>query len=132
VRAGRVGGAAAEIEPDLAEWRYGDYEGRRTVDIRNERPGWNVFRDGCPHGEAPSQTGERADRLIARLRTLSGNVALFSHGQFGCVMAVRWIGLPVIEGQHFSFGPACFSVLGHDADHPDVRVIELWNAAPAS
>jgi probable phosphoglycerate mutase len=124
--------AAAEIEPNLEEWDYGDYEGRRTVDIRKERPGWDVFRDGCPHGEAPSQVSDRADRLIARLRALSSNVALFSHGQFGCVLVARWIGLPVIHGQHFSFGPARLSILSHDRDHLEVRVIELWNAAPDS
>lgn len=73
-------GAAAEIEPDLAEWDYGDYEGQRSMDIRKQRPGWNVFRDGCPHGEMPAQVSERADRLIAHLRALDGNVALFSHG----------------------------------------------------
>ena len=80
----------AEIEPDLAEWDYGDYEGKRSVDIRKGRPDWNVFRDGCPHGEMPAQVSERADRLIARLRTLDGKVALFSHGQFGGVLAARW------------------------------------------
>ena len=101
--------AAAEIDPDLAEWHYGDYEGRSTVDIRKERPGWNVFRDGVPNGETPSQAGDRADQLIAHLRSLSGDVALFSHGQFGCVLAARWIGLPVIDAQHFSFGPACWA-----------------------
>ncbi|MGB8267489.1 MAG: histidine phosphatase family protein [Candidatus Velthaea sp.] len=124
--------AAAEIDPDLAEWHYGDYEGRSTVDIRKERPGWNVFRDGVPNGETPSQAGDRADQLIAHLRSLSGDVALFSHGQFGCVLAARWIGLPVIDAQHFSFGPACLGILDHNRDHPEVRVIELWNAAPAS
>ncbi|MFY9779753.1 MAG: histidine phosphatase family protein [Candidatus Baltobacteraceae bacterium] len=124
--------SAAEIEPDLAEWHYGDYEGRRTVDIRKERAGWDVFRDGVPHGESPSQVSERADRLIAHLCTLNGNVALFSHGQFGCVLGARWIGLPVIDAQHFLFGPACLGILGYDRDHPEVRAIELWNAAPAS
>lgn len=85
-------GTSAEVEQDLAEWDYGDYEGRRSVDIREERPGWNLFRDGCPGGESPVQIGERADRLITRLRTLSGRIALFSHGQFGAVLAARWIG----------------------------------------
>ncbi|MGC2224456.1 MAG: histidine phosphatase family protein, partial [Methylocella sp.] len=99
-------GASAAIEPDLSEWDYGDYEGRRSVDIRKERPDWNVFRDGCPGGETPAQVSDRADRLIAHLRALDGNVALFSHGQFGCVLAARWIGLPVLEGQHFALGPA--------------------------
>ncbi len=122
-------GAAAEIEADLAEWDYGDYEGQRSVDIRKQRAGWNVFRDGCPHGETPAQVSGRADRLIARLRTLEGNVALFSHGQFGCVLAARWIGLPLIEAQHFALGPASLSILGYDRHHPEVAIIALWNAA---
>ncbi len=123
---------AAEIEPDLAEWDYGDYEGRRTVDIRQESPGWNVWRDGCPHGEAPGDVSVRADRLLARLRVLSGNVALFSHGQFGSALAARWIGLAVIEGQHFALGPATISILAHETDHPRVPVIGLWNALPGT
>ena len=94
-------GPVAEIEPDLAEWDYGDYEGQRSADIRKARPDWNLFRDGCPRGEMPAQISDRADRLIARLRVLDGNVALFSHGHFGRVLAARWIGLPVSEGQHF-------------------------------
>ena len=81
----------AEIEPDLTEWDYGDYEGQRSADIRMQRPDWNLFRDGCPRGEAPAQISDRADRLIARLRVLDGKVALFSHGHFGRVLAARWI-----------------------------------------
>jgi len=98
------------------------------VDIRKKRPGWNIFRDGCPGGEMPAQVSDRADRLIARLRTLDGKIALFSHGQFGCVLAARWIGLPVIEGPHFVLGTASLSLLGYDPDHPKVPVIALWNA----
>ncbi|HUX24295.1 MAG TPA: histidine phosphatase family protein [Burkholderiales bacterium] len=122
-------GAAAEIEPDLAEWDYGDYEGQRSADIRKVRAGWNIFRDGCPRGEMPAQVADRADRLIARLRALEGNVALFSHGQFGCVLAARWIGLPPGEAQHFVLGPASLSILGFGFHHPEVAVIALWNAA---
>ena len=121
----------AEIEPDLAEWNYGDYEGGRTVDIRKNRPDWNIFRDGCPRGELPGQVSDRADRLIAHLRTLDGKVALFSHGQFGCVLAARWIGLPVIDGPHFVLGTASLSIFGYDPDHPTVPVISLWNAFSA-
>lgn len=124
-------GPMAKNEANLEEWDYGDYEGQRTVDIRKERPHWNVFRDGCPGGESPAQISDRADRLITHLSTFSGNVALFSHGQFGCVLGARWIGLPVIEGQHFSLGPAALSILGYSPQHPDVRVIALWNAAPS-
>jgi probable phosphoglycerate mutase len=121
-------GAAGEIDPDLAEWNYGDYEGKRTVDIQEERPGWNVWRDGCPHGETPANISDRADRLLARLRELSGNIALFSHGQFGSALAARWIGLAVIEAQHFALSPASISTLAHEAGHPRVPVIALWNA----
>jgi probable phosphoglycerate mutase len=119
---------SAVVEPDLAEWNYGDYEGRCTVDIRKGRPDWNIFRDGCPGGETPLQVSDRADRLIANLRNLDGKVALFSHGQFGCVLAARWIGLPVMEGPHFVLGTASLSIFGYDPDHPTVPVISLWNA----
>jgi broad specificity phosphatase PhoE len=124
-------GSACEVEPDLAEWDYGEYEGQRTVDIRERRPDWNVFQDGCPGGETTTQVSDRADRLIARLLALSGNIALFSHGQFGCVLAARWIGMPTIEGQHFALGPASVSMFGFESSHPDVPVIALWNATPA-
>ncbi|MFY9329096.1 MAG: histidine phosphatase family protein [Georgfuchsia sp.] len=119
----------AVIEPDLAEWDYGDYDGQRSVDIRKQRTDWNIFRDGCPQGEMPAQVSERADRLIAHLRALEGNIALFSHGQLGCVLAARWIGLPLVEAQHFTLGTASLSVLGHDSHQPEVAVIALWNAA---
>jgi len=119
-----------EVEPDLVEWDYGDYEGKRSIDIRKARPGWNLFRDGCPQGETPGQVSERADRLLTRLRALEGNVALFSHGQFACVLVARWIGLPVIEGQHFMLGTASVSILGYDPHHPEVSVIALLNASP--
>ncbi len=122
-------GQVAELEPDLTEWNYGDYEGRRTIDIRQQIPGWNLWRDGCPHGETPGDISARADRLLARLLPLSGSVALFSHGQFGSALAVRWIELAVIQGQHFALGPATISIMAHDIDHPTVPVISLWNSA---
>ena len=118
----------AEIEPDLAEWDYGDYEGQLGVDIRKGRPGWNLFRDGCPGGELPAQISDRADRLIARLRAPDGNIALFSHGHFGCVLAVRWVGLPVIDGQKFLLDTASLSILGQAPTRPEVAVIALWNS----
>ena len=119
---------ASENEPDLAEWDYGDYEGQRSLDILNGRPDWNVYRDGCPHGEMPAQVSDRADRLLARLRALTGNIALFSHGQFGCVLAARWIGLAVAEARHFTLGTASLSIFAFDPHHPAVPVIALWNA----
>jgi len=124
-------GSAAETEPDLAEWDYGDYEGQHSPDICRARPGWNIFRDGCPGGETPAQVAGRADRLIAHLRDLHENVALFSHGQFACVLAARWIGVPVLDGQHFAVGTASLNILGYARNHPEVPVIDLWNAVPA-
>lgn len=123
-------GVASEIESDLAEWDYGDFEGRRSMDIRRDRPDWDIWRDGCPGGESAGDIGWRADRLIVRLAAIKGVVAMFSHGQFGAALAARWIGLPVAEGQHFTLHPASVSLLGTDAQHADRRVIELWNERP--
>jgi broad specificity phosphatase PhoE len=124
-------GDSAEIVPDLAEWDYGEYEGRRSSEIRKTWPGWTVYGDGCPGGEDALQVSDRADRLISRLQVLNGNVALFSHGQFACGFAARWIGSPVIQGQHFMLSTASLSVLGCNPNHPDIRVIAQWNSVPA-
>ena len=121
-------GASAVIVPEMVEWDYGDYEGQRSVDILKQRPGWNLFRDGCPHGESPGQIAGRADRLIARLKALDGNIALFSHGQFSSVLAMRWVGLPVVAAQHFPLDTASLSILTYDAHHPEVAIIARWNA----
>ena len=120
-------GDSAAIDPDLAEWDYGDFEGMATTEIHETLPHWNVFRDGCPNGETPADVTDRADRLIARLGAMSGNVALFSHGQFGPALAARWIGLDVVEAQHLRLGTASLSILGSNPAHPDIRVISLWN-----
>ncbi|MDP1581377.1 MAG: histidine phosphatase family protein [Candidatus Didemnitutus sp.] len=119
----------AVVEPDLREWDYGDYEGRRPGEIRAGRADWNLFRDGCPRGETPAQVSDRADRLLGRLRLLEGNVALFSHGHFGRVLAARWIGLPVRDAQRFLLGTATLSILGYEHDRADQPAIVLWNAA---
>lgn len=121
---------AAEIEPHLAEWDYGAYEGLSTAEIRQTAPDWNIFRDGCPGGETAAQVSARADGLIARLCGLGGDIAVFSHGQFGCVLATRWIGLAVIEGQHFALDTASLSILGSKPSHPDVPVVTRWNMLP--
>jgi broad specificity phosphatase PhoE len=118
----------AEIEPDLTEWNYGDYEGQRPGDIRKERPDWNVFQVGCPRGESTAQVSERADRLIAWLRMLKGNIAIFSHGHFGRVLAARWIGLPVGQAQHFLLSTASLSILGYEHNLAEEPAIVLWNA----
>lgn len=121
----------AAIEPDLREWDYGDYEGRRTAEILKERPDWDLFRDGCPNGESPAQISERADRLASRLRTLDGNVAVFSHGHFGRILAARWIGFSVIEAQRFLLSTASLSILGFEHQNPAAPVIALWNSSAA-
>ncbi len=126
-------GGQAQIDPDLAEWDYGDYESLRTEDIRKRRAGWSIWRDGCPGGESPREISLRADRLIDRLRKLEGCVILFSHGHFGRVLAARWLGAPVAQGQHFLLSPATLSILRQttgDALQPDERQIELWNSPP--
>jgi probable phosphoglycerate mutase len=123
-------GATSQVEPDLAEWDYGAYEGRRSIDIRAERPDWSIWRDGCPGGESPADMAARVDRLIERLGSLQGNVALFSHGHLGAALGTRWIGLPLIEAQHFALRPASLSMLGHQ-HHPTRRTLELWNEVPA-
>jgi len=121
-------GAVATIDPDLAEWNYGDYEGKKTADIRTERPDWQLFRDGCPGGERVADVGRRADRVVVRLRALDGDVLLFSSGHFLRVLAARWLGLDPSAGQYFFLGTATLSVLGyeHNTDEPVVR---LWNDA---
>ena len=125
-------GAVAEVEPDLAEWDYGDYEGLTSVAIRRRRPTWSLFDDGCPGGETPTQIGQRADRLIARIRGATGNVAVFGHGHFGRVLGVRWIGLPVVAARHFLLGPASLSVLGYEHDRIDEPAVVRWNAMPGA
>ncbi|MBK9117707.1 MAG: histidine phosphatase family protein [Betaproteobacteria bacterium] len=123
-------GARAAVDPDLAEWDYGAYEGMTTAEILARRPGWVLFRDGCPEGEAPADVAARADRLIARVRAVAGNVLLFSSAHILRTIAARWLGLDAGGGRHFLLGTASVSVLGyeHDATQP---VIRSWNdAAP--
>jgi len=119
-------GGQAEVDPDLQEWDYGQYEGRRTADIRQARPGWDLFRDGCPGGESVEAVGTRADRVIARLRAVEGNVVVFSHGHLLRVLAARWLGLPAGAARHFVLSTAALSILGyeHTRDEPALR---LWN-----
>ena len=118
----------AEIEPDLTEWDYGDYEGQLSLDTRKQHPEWNLFRDGGPRGESPSQISERVDRLIARFRRLEGNIAIFSHGQVERVLAARWIGLAVGQAQHFVLSTASVSILGYEHNRAEESAIIMWNA----
>jgi probable phosphoglycerate mutase len=117
-----------KIEPELTEWDNGEDEGRTHKEVLLLRPGWTIFRDGSPGGETPSQISARADRLIVRLRTLHGNVALFSHSHFGRVLAARWIGLPVEHAEQFLLATASHSILSYEHDCSDKPAIELWNA----
>jgi broad specificity phosphatase PhoE len=119
-------GDTAEVDPELHEWDYGEYEGRRTVDIRQERPGWYLFRDGSPGGESVAAVGARADRVITRLRAIDGHVLVFSHGHFLRVLAARWLGLPAGEARLFVLSTAALSILGyeHNLEEPAIR---LWN-----
>jgi probable phosphoglycerate mutase len=124
-------GAVAEVDPDLWEWDYGEYEGRTSADIRSERNGWQVFRDGCPGGESPAQVVERADRVIARVRNEPGDVLLFSSGHILRCLAARWLGLEVGVGQCFLLGTASLSALGYDHDRAE-PAIRLWNVEATS
>jgi broad specificity phosphatase PhoE len=116
----------AEVEPDLLEWNYGEYEGVRTADILAKRPGWQLFRDGCPGGESPAQIGSRADRVVARLRPIAENVLLFSSGHFLRVLTARWLGLEPGAGRYFVLSTASLSALGYEHDATE-SVIRLWN-----
>ncbi|MEO5832518.1 MAG: histidine phosphatase family protein [Nakamurella sp.] len=113
-RTAELAGLRPEIEPDLAEWNYGDYEGLTTAQIRADRPGWSLFTDGAPGGESPSQVGARADRALERARGLlsAGDVALFCHGHMSRVLAVRWVGLDAGSARILAQDPACVTVLG--------------------
>jgi broad specificity phosphatase PhoE len=119
-------GEAAEIDQLLVEWNYGKYEGRTSADIRRERPGWELFRDGCPDGEATEDVSQRADLVIERIRGIQDNILLFSSGHFLRVLAARWLNREASIGRHLPLGTGSLSVLGyeHDLTHP---VIQLWN-----
>jgi len=121
-------GTVAKIDPELVEWNYGEYEGRRTKEIRTERPDWQLFRDGCPGGESAHEIGARADRVVARVRAAGrdGHVLIFSSGHFLRVLAARWLGLEPGAGRYLLLGTGSLSVLSyeHDLSEPAIR---LWN-----
>lgn len=117
----------AQADPDLLEWNYGEYEGRRTAEILEECPGWQLFHDGCPGGESPAQVAERADRVIGRVRAVQGDVLLFTSGHFIRMLATRWIGLEATNNaRSFLLSTASLSALGYETtlSRP---VIRLWN-----
>jgi broad specificity phosphatase PhoE len=125
-------GRSVEVNPNLEEWNYGKYEGLTSSQIHQERPDWSVYRDGAPAGETALEVSDRADQVIEHLKTLHGNIAIFTHGQFATALGVRWVGLAVAEAQHFSLGTASLSILAYSPSHPETRVIALWNAVPAA
>jgi len=120
-----LAGFEPEIDPDLVEIDYGDYEGRTTPEIREERPGWTLWRDGSPGGETLAQAGERSDRVITRALAAVGDVAIFAHGHILRVLAARWIGLPPEQGARFALDTASVSELGFERE---TRVIARWNS----
>jgi broad specificity phosphatase PhoE len=119
-------GSMAEIDGDLVEWNYGEYEGRRTADIHAERPDWDLFRDGCPGGESPDQVATRADRVVSRVRVARANALIFSSGHFLRMLAARWVGLQPDAARYLLLHTASLSALGyeHNSSEP---VIRLWN-----
>jgi broad specificity phosphatase PhoE len=118
-------GAVAEVDEDLREWDYGEYEGRTTASIRDERPGWSLWSDGVPGGEDAAAVGRRADRVIVRLRGAPGDALAFAHAHVLRVLAARWVGLPPADGMRFTLEPARLSTLGYERE---VAVIHEWNA----
>jgi probable phosphoglycerate mutase len=118
-------GDRAETTPDLAEWDYGEYEGRTMAEIRTADPGWTIFQGDPPGGETATEVGARADRLLAHVSAIGGAVALFSHGHFLRVLGARWVGLPVRDGALLALDTATMSVLGHEHDQ---RVVRVWNS----
>jgi len=119
-------GAVAQIDADLVEWNYGEYDGLTRAEILEQRPGWQLFRDGCPGGESVAEVGARADRVVARLRAIDEDALLFSSGHFMRAVAARWLGLDASCGGLYVLGTATLSILGYEHDKTD-PVIRLWN-----
>jgi probable phosphoglycerate mutase len=119
-------GGSYEIDRDLLEWNYGEYEGRLTTEIHENRPGWQLFHDGCPGGEVPEQVATRADRIISRVRSIPGDVLIFSSGHFLRVLAARWLGLDASAGSYFLLSTTSLSALSyeHNLAQPAIR---LWD-----
>jgi len=117
--------STVEIVHDLVEWDYGEYEGRLTVEIHKERPGWQLFRDGCPGGESPQDVAERADRVVELLRSVAGDVLLFSSGHFLRVLAARWTGMNIFGARTLMLSTASLSIVGYE--NPALPAIRLWN-----
>jgi len=119
-------GQVAEVDPDLLEWNYGEYEGLRSAEIHARNPGWRIFRDGCPGGESPAQVADRADRVIKRVRAVGDDVLVFSSAHFLRALTARWLGQATTAGDFFLLNTASLSVLSyeHELSQP---AVQLWN-----
>jgi broad specificity phosphatase PhoE len=126
-----AGFAAAKVEERLREWNYGDYEGLLSSEIKKLEPNWNIFEDGCPNGENPQQVSDRADSLIADLKRLEGDVALFAHGHFLRVLGARWARFPVSAGRGLLLSTASISILGYEHDDANEPALSEWNHTEA-
>jgi probable phosphoglycerate mutase len=115
---------AAQVDPNLCEWDYGEYEGRTTAEIRQDRPGWNLWADGPRGGETVAQVGVRADAVLARVAAAGGDAALFAHGHILRILTARWLGLGPDNGRLFALGTATVSTLGFERE---THVITQWN-----
>jgi probable phosphoglycerate mutase len=119
-------GNVAAVDNDLVEWNYGAYEGKTPEEIEAMRPGWDLFREGCPGGESVADVAARVDRVIGRVRAIDGNVLLFSSGHFLHMLGARWLGLEPAAGRYFFLDTAALSIVGYHHGRND-PVIRLWN-----
>lgn len=126
-RTAELAGFTAELDPGLLEWNYGEYEGLKTAEIRQKRPDWDLFRDGCPGGESVQEISDRVSAVVAKLKGLSGNLLLFAHGHVLRVLAARWVGQPVPFGRALLLSTATVSILGFDHHAMDEPALKLWN-----
>ncbi len=122
-------GDVVELREELHEWDYGEYEGLTTPQIKDGRPNWDLWRDGCPGGESPDQVSARADRLLASLANTDGEVLMFAHGHILRVLSARWLDMPVGAGGRLLLGAAALCVLGHERE---TRALERWNETPGT
>lgn len=120
-------GSPAMVDPNLREWDYGDYEGRKTAEIREDRPDWNLWTDGVPNGETIQSVAERARKVIGRAAAAGGDIALFAHGHILRILTACWLGLDPSAGRLFALSTASVSTLGFERE---TRVISRWNLVP--
>ncbi|QEL14476.1 histidine phosphatase family protein [Limnoglobus roseus] len=126
-RTSELAGFAALVDPDLMEWDYGSFEGKKTADIRKVQADWQLLKHGAPNGETAQQVAARADRVIAKVKALTGNVLIFAHGHYLRVFASRWVGADPAFAQHLLLGTSSISVLSFDHGRIEEPAIMLWN-----